>query len=171
LHRLVLAEPPAVSLLQHLPGNQAEEGKAMFADIQTRMVAPMRHQFAAGDRTWGIATFMAYVFNDHQAWAKMSPAAQAETLRDAHEWDVMKTSGVLFPPIEPETIRGIPVPVLLISGPKSYPFIRLIDEELARLLPHKEHFIVPDVGHQMWLQAPKLCREKADSFLRSADLD
>lgn len=165
LHKLILAEPPAVSLLEHLSGDKAEEGKAMFADIQARMVAPMRHAFEAGDRNAGIAAFLAYVFNDPQAWQKMSPAARAETLRDANEWDVMMSNGVLFPAIEPDAIRRIRVPVLLISGAKSYPFIRLIDDELARLLLINEHLIVPDAGHQMWLQAPNLCREKAEIFL------
>ena len=166
LRRLVLAKPPAVSFLEHLSGDKAEEGKAMYADIQARMVAPMRRQFETGDRNAGIATFMAYVFNDTQAWQKMSPAAQAHTLRNAREWDVMMTTGVLFPEIEPDAIRRVPIPVLLISGAKSYLFIRLIDDELARLLPHNEHLIVPDAGHQMWLQAPVLCREKAEQFFR-----
>src|SRR5258708_17705294 len=34
---LVLCEPPAVSLLAHLSGDQAELGKKTFADIQERM--------------------------------------------------------------------------------------------------------------------------------------
>lgn len=165
---LVVAEPPAVSLLEHLSGGNAQEGRQMFADIQARMVTPMPRQFQAGARNAGIATFMAYVFNDPRAWEKMSPAAQKETLRDAHEWDVMMTNGVLFPPIEPDTIRKISVPVLLMSGAKSYPFLRLIDDELERLLPHCEYFIVPEAGHQMWLQAPTLCRVKTEDFLLSA---
>lgn len=165
LHRLVLAEPPAVSLLQHLPGAEAKTGKAMFADIQKRMVAPMRRKFTAGDRVAGLAIFMAYVFNDPNAWTKMSPTAQAETLRDAHEWDVMMTQGILFPPIAPETVRHIQVPVLLISGAKSYPFLRLIDEDLRELLPHEEHLLVPNADHQMWLQAPQLCAVTTERFL------
>jgi len=96
----------------------------------------------------------------------MSPASKKETLRDAHEWDVMMTKGDLFPPIAPEIIRKISIPVLLMSGAKSFPFIHLIDEELAQLLPHNEHFIVPDAGHQMWIQAPELCRQKAEQFLQ-----
>ena len=35
----VLAEPPAVSLLQHLPGEQGPQGQKMFVDIQDRMIA------------------------------------------------------------------------------------------------------------------------------------
>jgi hypothetical protein len=78
-----------VSLLQDLSGDKAAIGRATFADIQSRMVGPMQRAFRAGDRIAGVATFMAYVFNDPQAWTKMSLAAQQETLRDVHEWDVM----------------------------------------------------------------------------------
>jgi pimeloyl-ACP methyl ester carboxylesterase len=163
---VVLAEAPAVSLLEHLSGDKAEPGRATFADIEARMVKPMQREFRAGERKVGIATFIAYVSNDPQAWEKMSPTSKKKTLRDAHEWDVMMTKGDLFPLIAPETIRKISIPVLLMSGAKSFPFIHLIDEELAQLLPHNEHFIVPDAGHQMWTQAPELCRQKAEQFLQ-----
>jgi len=166
LRRLVLAEPPAVPLLEHLSGENAQEGKTLYADIQARMVAPMHDHFAAGDRNAGIATFIAYVSNDPEAWGKMSPAAQAETLRDAHEWDVMMTTGVLFPAIAPDSIRQIRTPVLLISGAKSFHFLGLIDDELARLLPNSQRLIVPDAGHDMWEQAPELCRTRVEQFLK-----
>jgi non-heme chloroperoxidase len=106
IRALSLAEPPAMSLLQHLSGDKAAIGRATFADIQSRMVAPMEREFRGGDRVAGVATFMAYVFNDPQAWTKMSPTAQQETLRDAYEWDVMMKDGTLFPPLTPATIRS-----------------------------------------------------------------
>jgi pimeloyl-ACP methyl ester carboxylesterase len=166
LRRLVLAEPPAVSLLEHLSGENAQEGKKLYEDIQARMVAPMHDQFVAGDRTAGIATFLTYVSNDSEAWQNMPPAAQAKTLRDAHEWDVMMTTGILFPAIEPDSIRQIRTPVLLISGAKSLHFLGLIDDELARLLPNSQRLIVPDAGHDMWKQAPELCRTRVEQFLK-----
>ena len=64
---MVLAEAPAVSLLDHLPGERAATGEAMFHDIQTRMVSPMKAAFAKGDRNAGIGVFMGYVFNDPDA--------------------------------------------------------------------------------------------------------
>ena len=51
---MVLAEGPAVSLLNHLSDERAAAGKAMFTDIETRMVAPMKAAFAKGDRDAGI---------------------------------------------------------------------------------------------------------------------
>jgi non-heme chloroperoxidase len=55
---LVLAEAPAVSLLEHLEGARADVGKSMFADIQERMVKPMQAAFLKGDRETGLRTFI-----------------------------------------------------------------------------------------------------------------
>ena len=125
----------------------------------------MQQAFRRGDRDGGIAAFIDYVFNDPHAWDKMPDSARVATLRDAHEWDVMMTTGTLFPNIEPSTIRRITAPVLLISGAKSYPFLGPITEELARLLPNRETIVLPDAGHQMWYQAPDVCRRDVEAFL------
>lgn len=93
---LVLAEPPAISFLEHLPGDEAKTGKAMFEDIQRRMVTPKQQAFRRGDRHAGIGVFMDYVFNDPPAWEQMTKSARDETLRDAHEWDVMMPTGTPF---------------------------------------------------------------------------
>jgi non-heme chloroperoxidase len=162
---LVVAEPPAISLLAQLEGDKAQTGKAMFEDIQRRMVVPMQQAFRRGDRDAGIAVFIDYVFSDSHAWDKMPESARQETLRNAHEWDVMMTTGVLFPDIEPPTIRKITAPVLLLSGAKSYPFLVLITEELARALPNRDLIVLPDAGHQMWYQSPDACTKDVEAFL------
>jgi hypothetical protein len=95
----------------------------------------------------------------------MTNSAHEETLRDAHEWDVMMTSGTLFPEVQPKTIREITVPVLLLSGAKSFPFLKLISQELKRLLPNHDAIVLPDAGHQMRYQAPDVCRREVQAFL------
>lgn len=165
IRALVLCEPPAMSLLEHLPGNEAKAGEAIYKDIQRRMVLPMQQAFRRGDRNAGIGVFIDYVFNKPHAWDQMTTSAREETLRDAHEWEVMMTTGTLFPDIQPRTIREITVPVLLLSGAESYPFLRPISEELARLLPNREAIVLPNAGHQMWYQAPDVCRKDVEAFL------
>ena len=162
---LVLAEPPAVSLLAHLQGDEAKTGKDMFDDIQQRMVAPMQQAFRKGDRDAGIGVFIDYVFNDPHGWDKMPEQARNETLRDAHEWDVMMTTGTLFPHLEPRAVQKISTPVLLLSGAKSYPFLAVITKELSRLLPKNQSIVFPDAGHQMWYQQPEECRKDVEEFL------
>jgi len=168
IRAVVLAEPPAVSLLQHLPAEQASKGQALFADIQARMVEPMKKAFAAGKRDQGVGIFINYVFDDPRAWERMPPADRADTLRDAHEWDVMMTSGTLFPAIDPAAIRKIRVPVLVMSGGISYKFLGYIDQEIVRLIPNSRSIVYPDAGHQMWYKYPVLCREDAEAFFDTA---
>jgi pimeloyl-ACP methyl ester carboxylesterase len=162
---LVLAEPPAMSLLAHVSGKQTAKGKMMLDDIERRMVAPMRREFGKGDRNAGVATFIDYVFDDPRAWEKLSESSRQQTMRDAHEWDVMMTTGSLFPKIEPQTIHKIQTPTLLLSGAQSYPFLALIMGELANLLPDNQSIVFPDAGHQMWYQKPMECRRDVEEFL------
>lgn len=155
---LVLAEPPAISLLP----------KSTQDDIRRRMVAPMHRDFSAGRREAGVADFIDYVFNDPHAWDKMDAASHADTMRDAHEWDVMMTNGTLFPPITPKQVRTIHVPVLLMTGDKTYPFLTVITRRLAGLLPNNQVVVIHGAGHQMWYQQPELCRDVTETFLRWA---
>jgi non-heme chloroperoxidase len=165
---LVLAEPPAVSLLGDLPPDEAKTGDAMLADIQTHMVGPMKTAFAKGEREKGVSLFVDYVYGDPHAWDKFSASSRAQTMRDAHEWDVMMTTGTLFPEIAPAAIRHIDVPVLIMTGDQTYPFLKLIDGELARLLPDNQSLLIHGVGHQMWMQEPLLCGDVVETFLRWA---
>ena len=164
VRKLVLAEPPAVSLLKHLPKKQSAIGRAMYADIQHNMVAPMKKEFRSGEREAGVRTFVDYVFGNPHAWDNFSAASKHATMIDAHEWDVMMTTGTLFPEIDPAAIARIHVPVLIMSGGKSYPFLRLIDHELRTLIPGSEELVLPEDGHQMWYQEPVRCRRAVENF-------
>lgn len=94
----------------------------------------------------------------------MSADDRAETLRDAHEWEVMMTTGNLFPEIDPKAVAEINVPILIMSGAKSYPFLAYIDQDLQRLIPGAESIVYPEAGHQMWYKYPTLCRDDTEAF-------
>ena len=162
---VVLAEPPALSLLNDLPGDEHTRGIAMFDDIQRRMVKPMQQAYRKGNGEEGIRIFIDYVFNDPQAWDKMSQTSREHTLRDGHEWDVMMTTGTLFPTITPREVQKIGAPVLIMQGANTYPFLIAIEQELGRLLPKSKTVVYPDAGHQMWMQDPQACRKDVEKFL------
>ena len=169
LRTMLLAEAPAVPLLARLPGDRAEIGMRAFADIQVRMVEPMKAAFRKGDREEGLRVFVDFVLDDPQAWDKMSAAARQDALNHAHEWDVMMTTGSLFPELDPEVVRKIRVPALLLSGEHSYPFLKLIDEELERLLPRSRRIILRGATHRMWFEQPEACRNAVLDFWRERD--
>jgi pimeloyl-ACP methyl ester carboxylesterase len=89
----------------------------------------------------------------------MSACEKADTLRNAEEWDVMLPRGQLFPVIAPAAVRALRKQTLLLSGAKSYPFLGLIDAALLALLPDRRRVVLPNAGHQMWLQEPAACRK------------
>jgi pimeloyl-ACP methyl ester carboxylesterase len=155
---VTLAEPPAMSLLAHLPGDLGPQGAAMLRDVQKNMVAPMKRAFAKHDTEGGVQVFMDYV-KGQGTWDAFSAADKAATLKDAHEWEVIFAGGELFPEIKPAEVAAIKAPVLMLSGAKSYPFLGLIDEALYALIPQNKHIIFPDATHQMWLEHPTECRE------------
>jgi hypothetical protein len=50
------------------------------------------------------------VFRDPPAEEKVPADSRRETRRVAREWDVMMTTGTLFPDIAPRTVQGITAP-------------------------------------------------------------
>jgi pimeloyl-ACP methyl ester carboxylesterase len=164
LRAVVLAEPPAISLLQHLSSPNTEKGRAMYADIQKNMVAPMKLAFYEGNTDLGVGFFINYVFAKPDAWQKMSTDDKKDTLRNAQEWNVMLPKGTLFPEISPDAVRAIRTPTLILSGAKSYPFLALIDNELAKSIRGSSNVVFPDAGHQMWYKHPDECRMLTEDF-------
>lgn len=163
---LVIAEAPAVSLLGYLPGEQAELGKATLADIRHRMEEPMVAAFRKGDENAGVAAFINYLSNDPKGWEKWPEVARQDTLKNAHEWEVMLTKGELFPDLKPEEAKKIKAPALLLSGDKTFEFLKLIDEELGRLLPNNRRIVLPRATHHLFYEQPERCREVILEFLR-----
>jgi len=43
----------------------------------------------------------------------MPDAARQDMLNRAHEWDIMMTTGKLFPDLDPQAVRKIAAPALL----------------------------------------------------------
>lgn len=165
---MILAEPPAVPLLEDVQGADHARAQAMYADIEQRMVAPMRRDFRAGRREAGVADFIDYVLADPRAWTGKFTASDREaTLRDAHEWDVMMRSGTLFPPLSARQVAGIRVPTLVMSGGSSYPFLLVIDGYLAAHIPHAQAVTYPGANHQMWMQRPAEARTATEAFFEA----
>ena len=57
------------------------------------------------------------------------------------------------------------MPVLILSGDHSYPFLTLIDAELHHLIPNN-HQVILQAGHQMWYTKGEQCRALALEFLK-----
>lgn len=165
IRAMVLAEPPAIALLDDIEGSEHARAAALHADIERRMVVPMRRDFLAGRREQGVADFIDYVFHSPRAWSSQLTAEdRKQSLRDAHDWDVMMRVGSLFPPITASQVASIRVPTLIMSGGKSYPFLTLIDGYLATHIRNAQSITFADAGHQMWYQDAAGARAATEAF-------
>jgi non-heme chloroperoxidase len=170
LRTLVLAEPPAVSLLAHLPPSQAEAGLATLADIETR-VEQMRTAWQRADRDEGMRIFFTWQTGNPAFWEKVLPAAAREhSRRNFTEWDAVLLSGELFPSITPEAIERIAVPVLVVSGADTSRYLAMIATELTRRLQLRraKHVVIPQASHVMFTQQPLATHAAILDFLAQA---
>src|SRR5262249_50464232 len=87
--------------------------------------------------------------------------------RNSPELEALVTSDAMYPPLDRDAVRKLAAPTLLLSGEKSAPAQKRIDEELERLLPEpgRQRAIVRDADHAMWCQQPEACREAVLRFL------
>jgi pimeloyl-ACP methyl ester carboxylesterase len=164
---VILCEPPAISLLNHLRGDKTDTGRFLYKEIQNQMVEPMKKAFARKKEEEGVKIFINYVLRDSLRWQNMSYEAKKETMKNAVEWNVILTKGEFFPKITPTEIRQIKIPVLLLSGSKTYPFLTLINAELHELLPNNKKIILEGASHRMWFEKPEDCRREIMDFLKS----
>ncbi len=165
---LVLAEPPVISLLNHLSGNNAKKGKMLFRDIQDKMVSPMKDAIISGYEEDANRIFFSYVLRDSLAWQKfIPPPAKADIMANIAELDAIFKMGEFFPEITPSQIRHIQTPVLLLSGSKTFQFLPYISERLHELLPNNKLIILNGASHIMWVEQPEECRKAVLEFFRA----
>jgi pimeloyl-ACP methyl ester carboxylesterase len=57
--------------------------------------------------------------------------------------------GVGFPPLSDDDVRGVRVPVLLVTGELSPPLFLRLTDRLEELLPRVERVEIPEASHAM----------------------
>ncbi|HCV42833.1 MAG TPA: hypothetical protein DGH68_05075, partial [Bacteroidetes bacterium] len=73
-----------------------------------------------------------------------------------------------FTPLTFDEVRGLKVPVLLLSGETSPRMFHLITEQLLRCLPGAPHLIIAGASHSMHSQNPNLYNSTVLDFLSKA---
>jgi len=67
--------------------------------------------------------------------------------------------------LDPRTLQGIEVPVLITVGARSAPFVHRLSDRLAAELPNPTLLRLPEVGHFPLLTHPDLFAGVIGSFL------
>ena len=148
---LTLAEPPVQPLLARLPG-----GAEMLEEVRRRAWVASKEAFGRGDLEEGVRKFLDGAVGQgildamppkvRDAMMKNAPEMSAATLAD---YDVF------MPDFSCEDARKIKAPTLLLRGGDSPRMYYLINDELARCIPHAEQALIPDAAHVLHNHNPE----------------
>ena len=156
---LILAEPPLMRWLQDLPG-----GTAIYEEFMGKVWEPAGRAFLAGDTALALHVILDY-FMGSGAADQIPPELSSMLLGNIREWEALTTSSDPFPLLRREDVQRLRVPTLMLSGENSYPLGKLIDAELARVLPNEQRVIVPHATHETCNEQPAFCAEAIRTFL------
>jgi pimeloyl-ACP methyl ester carboxylesterase len=164
---LVLSEPPIMKWLNDTP-----EGKPLLNDFMTNMWVPCAVAFRQHEPEKALQITVDWFgvhespTNGHSAtYADLPADARNFLMQDIGEWQALTTSRDAFPALTRDQVRQIHKPVLLLSGSRSVPALKLIAAELARTLPSVNFVVLDGATHEMWSEVPQQLTHRIEPFL------
>lgn len=145
---LALAEPPVHPMLPNLPG-----GGALLDSFMSHAWEPAGDAFKQGDMEGGVRLFIEGAVGQGE-WSKLSQRTRDGMMKDAPELAVATATPfeTHMPPLTCNDAHSIQAPTLLLRGENSPPMYTLINDELARCLPHAEQATIPAAAHVLHAQ-------------------
>jgi non-heme chloroperoxidase len=160
---LVLAEPPVHQWVRDSPN-----GAAAYREFMTTIWEPATEAFKTGDalRSAGIlpAAGNATTNSDDKGTVRamrilvdgfagkgrfdnLPPEARAAVMQNSRFFKASTSSSDPFPNLSKAKVARLRMPVLIITGENTIMLHKLVNEELARLLPKAEQATLPKAGH------------------------
>lgn len=174
---LVLAEPPALSLLGvDVPPKPAQILRLLARDPRTavavmrfgaRGIGPAIRAFERGDDERGVMTFVTAVLG-RETIATWTDAQHQRALDNVGAFKAILRAGL--PPFSQHDARGIQVPALLVTGERSAPVLHKITDRLERALPQAERVDIQRASHLMFEDRPEEFNRVVLAFLDRCDL-
>jgi pimeloyl-ACP methyl ester carboxylesterase len=95
----------------------------------------------------------------------LTPAGRAAVMQNARVFQAMTSSSDPFPNLSKDKVRRLRIPVLIITGENTIKIHKLVNKELARLLPAAEQATIPKAGHGSARENPEAFNEAVRKFL------
>lgn len=169
---LVLEEPPAMTLFVSVPPKPAELLRLFATRPRTGIailravagtLAPATRAFERGDDEEGARIFLTGVLGK-ASYDRLSETSRERKLENLGSARVaMLRPG--FAPLSDDEVRGIRVPVLLVTGEHSPAFLLRLSDRLEELLPDVERVEISDASHVMHEENAPAVNEAILSFL------
>ena len=156
---LVLAEPPVHQWVRDTP-----DGAAVYREFMTTIEEPARAAFKAGDDKGAMRIFVDGMSGTRR-FDNLSTEGLAAVMQNSGFFKAMSLSSEPFPNLSKKKVKRLRIPVLIIAGENTIKIHKLVNEELARLLPKAERAIIPKAGHGSPRENPQAFNEAVLKFL------
>jgi non-heme chloroperoxidase len=157
---LTIVEPPLLRWAPSLPG-----GNELSIEFFTMWNAAC-DAFIKGNSEAALRVTLDWFLGPNSI-DQVSPGDLAVLNSNMKEWQALTTSQNAFPRITPEEVHGMRIPVLMISGGRSYPILHLIDGEIEKRLSFGRRIIVADGTHDVCSEQPAVCADAIRDFIRN----
>jgi pimeloyl-ACP methyl ester carboxylesterase len=158
---LVLAEPPVHRWLLDVAAH-----KHLFDEMMTTVRDPAAAAFRHGDSKSSLQIMAKYFIGPDSDFDRLPRAVQTMFNDNIAEWEALMISPDAFPNVPRDRVRTLSAPLLLLTGDRTLPIHRAVNDEFEKLLPGGRRVTFKDCGHNMWTERRTECEDLTLQFLR-----
>jgi len=156
---LVLAEPPVLQWLRDTP-----DGTVVYNEFMTTVWEPAAKAFNEEDDE-GAMGILANAFSGTRVFDSLPPERVAAIMQNSRAMKALTLSSDPFPNLPKDKVGQLRLPILIITGQNTIKIHKLVNEELARVLPKAEQATIPQAGHGSARENPQAFNEAVLKFL------
>lgn len=158
---MVLAEPPIL----HWAKEDAQ-GELLYTQFMATTWKPATAAFQAGDDQ-GAMRILVDTFGGAGRFDRLPPEARTVAMQNSRFFKASTSSPDPFPALAKEKVKRLKMPILIIGGENTLKINKLVNAELARLLPKAEQATIPQAGHGSARDNPQAFNAVVVKFLKN----
>ena len=156
---LVLAEPPI-----HEWVKDSQDGKAAYEEFMTAVWEPAKRAFEKGDDQEAMRILID-AFTGTGSFDNLPPKAREVAMQNSRFFKANTSSFDALPNLSKDKVKRLRIPILIVTGENTIKMHKLVNAELARLLPNAEQATIPKAGHGSPRENPQAFNEAVMKFL------
>lgn len=156
---MVLAEPPVLRWARDVP-----EGEREWRRFMDEMWTPAAQAFGRGEREEAMR-IITDSFAGPGTFDRVSPSSRERLMRGSRDWEAFQQAETPFPELSRERVAALEIPALLLEAERTPAVHRIVNGELARLLPAARRVKIAGATHDMWADRPEECLAATLEFL------